>query len=224
MDGALEPNGVVSAMMSEHQKQTAFPRQCLLYDDTAERHKLEERITQLQHDEICVRHAVWLMALFAALAMAGLCYAAVFMADYPMNLSQPTGRLIIKVLCALGLGSLICLLVFLGLGVVYRKELDQRREEWRQLATKLLGVSPGQVPQHALACGGQRTGACEPWQGCRAGIGDLDAVQGVEESLILLGADHARQWPWDENNMEKHLVCIGKLKGNKYADKTLRFG
>lgn len=125
-------------MMSEHQKQTAFLRQCLLYDDTAERHKLEERITQLQHDEVCVRHAVWLMALFAALAMAGLCYAAVFLADYPLNLSHLTGQLIIKVLCALGLGSLICLLAFLGLGVVYRKELDQRREECRQLATKLL--------------------------------------------------------------------------------------
>jgi hypothetical protein len=124
--------------MSEHQKQTDFLRQCLLYDDTGERHKLEERITQLQRDEICVRRAVWLMALFAALAMAGLCYAAVFVPGHPLNLSEYTGLLIIKLFCALGIGSLICLLAFLGLGVVYRKELDQRREECRQLATKLL--------------------------------------------------------------------------------------
>jgi hypothetical protein len=137
-DRAFEANGVGSAIMSEHQKQTAFLRQCLLYDDTAERHKLEERITQLQRDEICVRRAVWLMVFFAALAMAGLCYAAVFVPGHPLNLSEYTGLLIIKLFCALGIGSLICLLAFLGLGVVYRKELDQRREECRQLATKLL--------------------------------------------------------------------------------------
>jgi hypothetical protein len=47
-------------MMSKHQKQTAFPRQCLLYDDTAERHQLEERITRLQLDERWVRRAVGL--------------------------------------------------------------------------------------------------------------------------------------------------------------------
>jgi hypothetical protein len=49
---ALEANGVASAIMSEHQKQTDFLRHCLLYDDTTERHKLEARITQLQRDEI----------------------------------------------------------------------------------------------------------------------------------------------------------------------------
>ena len=124
--------------MNEHERQTAFLRQCLLYDDTAERHKLEERIAELQRDEICVRRAVWLMALFAALAMAGLGYAAVFEADYPLNPSQFATRFVIKVLGALGAGSLICLLAFLGLGAVYRKELDQRREQCRRLATKLM--------------------------------------------------------------------------------------
>jgi hypothetical protein len=137
-DRALEANGVASAMMSEHQKQTEFLRQCLRYDETVEQHELEERITRLQRDEICVRRAVWLMALFAALAMAGLCYAAVFVPGHPLNLSEYTGRLIIKLFCALGVGSLICLLAFVGLGIVYRKELDQRREECRRLATKLL--------------------------------------------------------------------------------------
>ena len=125
-------------MISDYQKETEFLRQCIRYDDTVDRHNLEERITQVQRDERCVRRAVWLMALLAALAMAGLCYAAVFMADYPLNLSQFTTTLITKVLCALGVGSLICLLAFTGLGVVYRKELDQRREECRRLATNLL--------------------------------------------------------------------------------------
>ena len=129
---------VSSTNMNEHQRQTAFLRQCIRYDDTAEHHQLEERITVLQRDEICVRRAVWLMVLFAALAMAGLCYAVVLLEDYPLNLSQFTAQSIIKVLCALGVGSLICLVAFLGLGAIYRKELDQRREECRRLATKLI--------------------------------------------------------------------------------------
>ena len=53
-------------------------------------------------------------------------------------MSQFVTPLITKILCAVGLGSLICLVSFLGLGVVYRKELDQRREDCRQLAVKLL--------------------------------------------------------------------------------------
>jgi len=125
-------------MMSDHQKETEFLRWCIRYDDSAERHKLEERITELQGNETCVRRAVWLMALLAALAMAGLCYSAVFLEEFPMNVPQFSGQFVIKTLCVLGIGSLICMLSFVGLGVVYRKELDQRREECRRLATKLL--------------------------------------------------------------------------------------
>ena len=163
--------------MNEHQKQTAFLTQCIRYDG---HHKLEERITELQRNEICVRRAVWLMALFAALAMAGLGYAAVFLADYPLNLSQFTARLIIKVLCALGVGSLICLLAFLGLGAIYRKELDQRREECRGLATKLIESRlgkptsiplPGVVKEQELVSQGKAV---------------------VSASEILLGEEHLR--------------------------------
>jgi formate hydrogenlyase subunit 3/multisubunit Na+/H+ antiporter MnhD subunit len=142
--------------MNDHQKETAFLRQCIRYDDTEERHRLEERITQLQRDERCVRRAVWLMALLAALAMAGLGYAAVFMAEYPLNVSQLTTRFLIKALCALGAGSLICLCVFLGLGVALRKELDQRREDCRRLALKVLESRlghPREIPPTGLANG-----------------------------------------------------------------------
>jgi hypothetical protein len=124
--------------MSEHQKQTAFLRQCLLYDDTAERHELEENITQLQRNERCLRRAVWLMAVLVALAMAGLFYTAVVPADDPRNMSQFVAQFASRVFCALGLGSLICLVAFTGLGVVHRNKLDQRREECRRIAAKLL--------------------------------------------------------------------------------------
>jgi hypothetical protein len=131
--------------MSEHQKQTAFLRECLLYDDTPDRHKLEQRITQIQHDERCVRRAVWLMALFAALAVAGLCYCVIFLLDHPLSMSQLLTHFTAKVFCALALGSLICMLSFMGLGAIYRKELDQRREECRRLATKLMEARLGKA-------------------------------------------------------------------------------
>ena len=119
--------------MSDHQRETAFLRHCIHYEDTVERHNLDARLTQAQRDERCVRGAVWLMALFTALAIAGLCYSAVFLADFP----QDTSHLAIKVFGALGLGSLISLVAFTGFWGVHRKELDQRREECRRLAAKL---------------------------------------------------------------------------------------
>ncbi len=142
-------NATTRAMMNDYYKQTAFLRQCLLYDDTSERHKLEESIAQLQGKERCVRRAMWLMALFGALALAGLCYAAVFLAEFPLNVSQFTMQLFVKILCATALGSLICLVSFLVLGALYRKELHHRREECRRLVSNLLESrlgNPGTVP------------------------------------------------------------------------------
>jgi len=40
------------------------------------------------------------------------------------------------------------MLTFMGLGVVYRKELDQRREECRRLATKLMESRLGKPRAH----------------------------------------------------------------------------
>ena len=133
--------------MSEHQRETAFLKQCIGYDDTAERDRLEERIAQDQRNERCVRRAVWLMALLSALAIAGLCYAAVFLEDFPENKSH---SVILRIFAALGLGSLISLLAFGGLGVVYRKALDRRREECRRLATNLLESRLGKPRPMAL--------------------------------------------------------------------------
>ena len=135
--------------MSDYQRETAFLRECILHDDTGERHKLEEKLAQLQQNQRCVRRAAWLMALLAALATAALCYAAVFLTDYPPHSRFATG-FAIKVLCVLAVGSLICLLAFLGLGAVYRKGLDQRREECRRLVTKLLEAPPADPSATAL--------------------------------------------------------------------------
>ena len=47
-------------------------------------------------------------------------------------------------ICVLRMASLICLLVFAGIGMACRNKLDQRREECRQLVTKLLAFRLGQ--------------------------------------------------------------------------------
>ena len=139
--------------MSEHERDTAFLRQCLIYDNSAERHSLEERIVQAQCNERCVRRAVRLMAALTMLGAAGLCYAGIFM-ESPQSPSQFITPLFNKVFCALGSGSLVCMLAFWGLGALYRKELEKCREECRRLATKFfesrLG-KPGTAPLRGLS-------------------------------------------------------------------------
>jgi hypothetical protein len=78
------------------------------------------------------------MVVLTGLSMAGLCYSAIFLSAHPERTSQFAAQFASKVFCAVGLGSLICLVSFLGLGVAYRRELDQRREECRRLAMKVL--------------------------------------------------------------------------------------
>ena len=121
-------------MMSEHQKHTEFLRQCILYDESAKRQELLAGIGQIQRDARCVRCAVWLMAILTALVVAGLGYGTVLVDNFPYNVPQ----FIVNLICALGLGSLISLLAFVGLGMVYRWKLDQRRDECRQKIARLL--------------------------------------------------------------------------------------
>jgi uncharacterized membrane protein len=128
----------MAKMMSEHQKQTDFLKRCLLYDDTAESRKLAERIAQGQQDQCRVQRGLRLMAALAVLAVVGLCYSAVFLTYYPQSIFGFTSHFISQIFCVLGLVSTICLLVFAYLGVVYRINLDQRREQSRQLVSKLM--------------------------------------------------------------------------------------
>ena len=137
--GMPDASGVDSTIMSEHQKHTEFLRHCLHYGESAEHQALDKIITQIQRDERCVRRAVWLMAILTALAVAGLGYPAILVENFPYT----APRFVVNLVCALGAASLICLLVFVGLGMAYRWKLDQRREECRLLVTKLLASRLG---------------------------------------------------------------------------------
>ena len=132
MGGALPLSD--SYFVTEHQRDTAFLRQCLRYDDSAERHELEERIAQVQRKDRCVQRAVWLMILLTGLSGAGLAYGAVLQE----NFSYGEAWFVVRLLCEIGLASLICLVAFVGLFMVYRMELNRLREQCRRLATTLL--------------------------------------------------------------------------------------
>jgi hypothetical protein len=139
-------------MPSEHEKETAFLRRCIKYETGTAGRQLDERISQVQRDERCLRRASWLMALVAGVATAGLGYAALLLDDFPSRISVFTSLVVIKIFCALGIGSLICLLAFTGVGFIYRRELSQRREECRRLVTRLLESHLGE-PQSKLRNG-----------------------------------------------------------------------
>ena len=140
-------NGVASTMMSDHEKHTEFLRQCILYDESTRRQELHERITRIQRDARCVRRAVWLMAMLIALVVAGLGYEVILVDNFPYNLPQ----LIINLVCALGMGSLISLLAFMGLGMVYRSKAGPAAGGMPSTGREAVGVPPGQTGHHALA-------------------------------------------------------------------------
>ena len=166
-----DANGVASTLMSEHQKHTEFLRHCLRYGESTEHQALEKEITRIQRDERCVQRAVWLMAILTAFAVAGLGYPVILVENFPSNVPQFTLNLV----CALGVASLICLLAFVGLGMAYRRKLDHRREECRQLVTKLLASRLGKpVPTPARIL-----------RDNRAGEGDGQTVRIANESMVL---------------------------------------
>ena len=125
-------------MVSEHQKETAFLRRCISFAEGADGRQLEERIVQIQRDERCVRRAAWLMTLLAALMVFVFGYLAVLLEDFPVHMSVFATQFATKTVCALGVGSLISLLTFAGMGIRCRRELNLRREECRRLVTNLL--------------------------------------------------------------------------------------
>ena len=131
--------------MNDHHKQTEFLKRCLRYEESARHQELEQQITRIQRDESCVRNAVWLMAVLTALAIAGLGYPAILLANFPYSAPQT----IVDLVCVLGVASLVSLVAFVILGMVYRKMLDKRRG-MPPVGHKPVGVPVGQPARRVL--------------------------------------------------------------------------
>jgi len=161
--------------MNEHQRETAFLRECIRYAESPEHQSVEKEIVQIQRDERCIQRAAWLMATLTVLAVAGVGYPAILVERFPYN----TPRLIIEIICALGLASMICLVVFVGLGMAYRKKLNHRREQCRQLITRLFESRLGQpvaTPSHDSRAGDGKRGNI---RGVAGGSGCLDRAESI---------------------------------------------
>ncbi len=130
-------------MPTEHERETVFLRRCIRYEDSAAGRRLDERIAQLQRDDRTLRRGSRAMAFAFLLAMVGLGYGALFLDDFPAHLSLFASQFIIKLICTVGIGSIICLLGFTAIWFVYRKELNRRREECRRRVTQLLEFHVG---------------------------------------------------------------------------------
>jgi hypothetical protein len=127
--------------MNEHQKQTEFLRQCLLYDPSAEVRKLDEKLAHTLRDLRCVQRAVWLMVRLTALAVAGLIYTLILTDNFPDH----TSPVMLNLIYAVFGGLLTSLLAFMGLTVRFRQQVDQCREECRQSVARLLSARLGQL-------------------------------------------------------------------------------
>jgi hypothetical protein len=120
--------------MSASPGETALPGSFIVCDETDERRKLEGRIWQAQRDERCVRRAAMLTALITALDGVALAFGAL----YADNLGYGGSGFVFKLICELGLASLICLGAFMAFWFIYRRKVHRLREECRRLVTKLL--------------------------------------------------------------------------------------
>ena len=74
------------------------------------------------------------MAVLTGLASVGLAYPAILLANFPYSAPQS----FVKPVCSLGVASLISLVAFVILRMVYRKKLDHLREECRRMVSRLL--------------------------------------------------------------------------------------
>jgi hypothetical protein len=104
------------------------------------RQQLEDEIAQIRRNARCVQRAAALMAFLTTLAVAGLGYPSILLENFPY--SAPP--FLMHLIYALGVGSLVSFMVFAGLGTVYRKKLDRRKEKCPPLASRPFESSLGQ--------------------------------------------------------------------------------
>ena len=117
--------------MTERQRQIAFLKS-LLKDNSEECSRLRERINKAEHDEKCIRRALFLMVLVGIFSIVGLGYSAVLLPEFFDNATP----FLVKIFCALGLGSLLCMIIFSACWLWYRAASNQISEDCRHFVAQ----------------------------------------------------------------------------------------
>lgn len=120
--------------MSEYTKQAAFLKSLMSYDDNPDSRVLIERLSSAERNERCLLYACRLVAVVGLFGAAGLGYSAVLLPQFFDNATH----VVIQFFCALGLGSLMCLTVFVGLWFWYRSTVNRIHEECRRVISSML--------------------------------------------------------------------------------------
>jgi hypothetical protein len=150
--------------MNARQIETSFLRHSIAHEDSDERLKPEKGIAHIQRRKRCVQRFASVLALLPLLAIGGVGYETMSQKDFPYDGSHPG----IRVLCEIGVASLVCLVALAGLLMGYHKKLARLREECPQLATRLLEPHWDQ-PDISMSPASYR------------GSNDREAFQGVAE-------------------------------------------
>jgi len=111
---------------TERERQSDFLKS-LLINETDECKRLRKRIEQAAQNENSIRRALLLMIIMAVFALVGLGYSAVLMPEFFDNATP----LLVKLFCALGLGSVLCMVIFGGCWLHYRKRSNEVNEDCR---------------------------------------------------------------------------------------------
>lgn len=120
--------------MSEHRKQSEFLKKLVLHDDNSVNQALCERLAAAERNERCLLLACRLVGLIALVALAGIGYSAVLLPEFFDNATH----VVLRFFSALGLGSALCVVVFLGLWFWYRGHTNRIHDECRRVITAML--------------------------------------------------------------------------------------
>jgi hypothetical protein len=116
----------VISRATERERQNEFLKS-LLDNETDETRRLRKRLEQAAQNEHSICRALVLMIVIAVFAVLGLGYSAVLMPEFFDNATP----LLVKLFCALGLGSVLCMIIFGCCWLQYRKRTNEVNEDCR---------------------------------------------------------------------------------------------
>lgn len=120
--------------MTEYRKQSAFLKELMGYDESAENRLLRDRLRIAERNERCVLSACGLVAIIALFGVAGLGYSAVLLRQF----FDGHTHVLIRIFGALGLGAGLCLVFWIGLWFYYRSAVNRVHEECRRRIAAML--------------------------------------------------------------------------------------